>query len=972
MDELFRREYLVRLPLPLAQLYSRTHNAKQARARHDYAFYLCESLIKLATTPLAATYLDEAARGETRNAAIDERLPCLRLPSLGHWMGLLRDLAKHFGTRDDADLHPLGHLWNQLNAKRRDWDNVLALFQRIKNGPDGESSNSKSCSALEVFDALVQYRNTVFGHGASRVESFYEQEMGPLLLPAVTELLADGVLDLLGPPGSQLIFLTEIRVAGDNQAEVDLRRLVGRESERAEPIRVSVDEASALAPNCVAVQWPGRALPQRLDPLLAFRETELTEEVLFLNRDRSGKHVEYLSYTTGQTVRDPEMEPAMARMLGSVTANQHVAAQAEATPAETQASDDTDPGTTSDTSAGHKVGMPRVHDFEILAELGRGGMGVVYLAKQLSLGRIVALKTIAAELLDDEMALARFRREMRVLGRCDHPNIVKVFSCGALPDGQLYYAMEYVPGADLEQVWRELAQNPQEATVGNHSWTWAVRSASHKQLEQATKKMAGSDTKLDFSRQASTSILPTVNQATDNASPARNTPEAPTTSLPLDNDDEDIQTYQRRIASLMRDAASALQAVHDQGVIHRDVKLANLILTADGSRVVLMDFGLAKGQSVALTVSGTGGLLGTLRYSAPEQLAAANMQVGPAVDVRGLGVTMWELLTKRRLFADAEDERQLASWVLNHDVPALRTVDPRLSAELESITEKATERNFESRIQQAGQLAEYLQAFLDGKPVVIGKPKAFADFVSRMAVPIVILATLLPNAAAGAFNLFYNRDQIIRLVAAESLNVFWTTQTIINAIAYPIGIFLVGWFTMKAVRPIQRLSKNEAVDAQDLAKARRHSLFIGHYASLTGIALWALAGVTYPVAIHLAAGKMPPSAYVHFFVSLLLCGLVAAAYPFFVNTWFTLTMVYPRLAGGSVYSSQDRHAFERLNALTWRYFMCAAAVPMFTVAILATINSESRLALGVFGLGGLVGFFAIAPIFRKLLTRLST
>ena len=84
-------------------------------------------------------------------------------------------------------------------------------------------------------------------------------------------------------------------------------------------------------------------------------------------------------------------------------------------------------------------------------------MGVVYLARQLSLGRLVALKMLPADLAGDEVALARFRREMRLLARCDHPNIVKVLASGTMPDGQLYYAMEYVPGCDLEQVWRELA-----------------------------------------------------------------------------------------------------------------------------------------------------------------------------------------------------------------------------------------------------------------------------------------------------------------------------------------------------------------------------------------------------------------------------------------------------------------------------------------------------------------------------------
>jgi len=138
---------------------------------------------------------------------VDRPLAHLTLPSLGHWLALLRESARHFGNRVDAASHPLGHLWEQLSTKRREWDGVLALFRRIKNGPDGQPTNAKSCSALELFDALVQYRNTVFGHGASRVASFYEKEMGSLLLPAVSDLLADGVLDILGPKGSRLVFL---------------------------------------------------------------------------------------------------------------------------------------------------------------------------------------------------------------------------------------------------------------------------------------------------------------------------------------------------------------------------------------------------------------------------------------------------------------------------------------------------------------------------------------------------------------------------------------------------------------------------------------------------------------------------------------------------------------------------------------------------------------------------------------------
>src|SRR5262249_58527737 len=102
------------------------------------------------------------------------------------------------------------------------------------------------------------------------------------------------------------------------------------------------------------------------------------------------------------------------------------------------------------------AGWP-VGDYEILGEIGRGGMGVVYLARQVSLGRLVALKMLPADLAGDEVALARFRREVRALVRCDHPHIIKVLASGTLPDGRLYYSMEYVPGCDLDLVWQELA-----------------------------------------------------------------------------------------------------------------------------------------------------------------------------------------------------------------------------------------------------------------------------------------------------------------------------------------------------------------------------------------------------------------------------------------------------------------------------------------------------------------------------------
>lgn len=311
----FHRDFLVRLPLPLAQLYSRAYNAADGRTRHDACFYLFEALVKLASCPLIAAYLDAIALGSPRDETIDELLGNLALPSLGHWVGILRELSKHFDGRADSDTHPMGHIWGQLSCKRRDLTHMAALYRRIKNGPDGQLAGDRSCSILQLIDALVQYRNTVFGHGAGRAASFYEQEMGPLLFPAVNEVLREGVLDLFGRPGSRLVYLAEMRTVEDGKVKLELLDLVGLHGERA-ALRLNSREVAELVPNRVAVIWPGRAVPTLLDPLLVYRQNEYGGETLFFNRNRGGNQLEYLSYCTGQTDTDKRSGEAMSQMLG--------------------------------------------------------------------------------------------------------------------------------------------------------------------------------------------------------------------------------------------------------------------------------------------------------------------------------------------------------------------------------------------------------------------------------------------------------------------------------------------------------------------------------------------------------------------------------------------------------------------------------------------------------------------------------
>ncbi|MEM9021205.1 MAG: protein kinase [Planctomycetota bacterium] len=719
MSDQFRREYLLRLPLPLAQLYSRAHNAKDTRTRHDNCYYIFESLIKLTACPLIGAYIDDLKAGKPHVQAVDRALAHLALPSLGQWVAMLRELSRHYGNDDSHKGHPLRLIWRQLNRKHAKAQSpaILGLYRRIKHGPDGKLSGESTCTLLDLFDKVVRYRNDVVGHGGPRFDHFFEKEMGPLMFPAVNEVLEEGTLDPLGPAGTRLVYLTEMRMIEEGKYEVAMRELIGLQGERSAPMTFDADLAETLAPRHgsfpgLALIWPGHAAPLRLGPMMRFRESEVADEVLLLNRDRGGRQVEYLSYTTGRTERDAEMAGAMAMILSRVTSRDISEDQVKEFEASSRSEGDSIEALVGDSRLSDGR-APRLGDYELLAELGRGGMGVVYLARQSSLGRVVALKTLPGDLSSNERALARFRREMRVLGSCEHPNIVKLLDSGTLADGQIYYTMEYVPGADLEQVWKELSKS-----AGNSDVTSTPGTAFASALDAASHSKR-SEVKTRYQR----TVNPLGRQFDDDGE-KMDLPDLPLPDLPqvLRDEGGDYRQDLRHILGLMSDACRALHTVHQQGVIHRDVSPGNLMVTPDGQRIVLMDFGLAKGGGASQTVSVGAGFMGKLRYAAPEQLASAVLDIGPAADVRGLGATLWEMITHKRLFEDAQDERSLATMIHQRDVPRLREVDPGFDRDLEAIVARACERESPKRIQSAEDLADYLDMYLMGEPLPIRPP----------------------------------------------------------------------------------------------------------------------------------------------------------------------------------------------------------------------------------------------------------
>ena len=248
-------------------------------------------------------------------------------------------------------------------------------------------------------------------------------------------------------------------------------------------------------------------------------------------------------------------------------------------------------------------------DFRILREIGRGGMGVVYEAMQISLGRHVALKVCPLGAQMNPRSRERFRRESRAAAMMHHTNIVPVFAVGE-ENGMLYYAMQYIRGATLNEVIVELKPL---LNVGNTSVVSNVDAASVAQslVQSATLEAPSGATSSTKGLVATTNIV----SASENSGPA----DLSRVSLPGQKSGVSNTTasgdYWRSVAQIGVQITEALDYAHGTNTLHRDIKPANLMIDYHGT-VWVMDFGLAKSmEEEDLTM--TGEMVGTLRYMAP-------------------------------------------------------------------------------------------------------------------------------------------------------------------------------------------------------------------------------------------------------------------------------------------------------------------------------------------------------------------
>jgi serine/threonine protein kinase len=317
----------------------------------------------------------------------------------------------------------------------------------------------------------------------------------------------------------------------------------------------------------------------------------------------------------------------------------------------------------------------RLGDFEILRELGRGGMGVVYEARQVSLNRKVALKVLAGSLGLTAKAVERFHREAEAAAKLHHTNIVPVYATGE-ENGTHFYAMELIDGPSLDLVIKQLRRASQQPASGDSTSRQGTDSPNSPHLA-ATGPYVGDSSPL----------------------------QVPTSSA-LSSDSQ----YFDNVARMIADVADALDHAHKNGVIHRDVKPSNLLLSSAG-RLSMNDFGLARVlEQPGMTM--TGEFVGTPAYMSPEQVTAGRIPLDHRTDIYSLGATLYECLTLEPPYRGKSRDELLAQ-IVHKEPRSPRRIHRRVPVDLETICLKCLEKDPDRRYQSAGELREDLRRYVN-------------------------------------------------------------------------------------------------------------------------------------------------------------------------------------------------------------------------------------------------------------------
>jgi serine/threonine protein kinase len=559
-------------------------------------------------------------------------------------------------------------------------------------------------------------------------------------------------------------------------------------------------------------------------------------------------------------------------------------------------------------------------DFQLLQHLGEGGFARVFLARQISMRQLVAVKISADK-----------GSEPQTLRELDHPHIVRVYDQRRLPErGVRIMSMQYVAGGTLKDVVERVKFRLPTERRGRlllEAVDEAVRRGGQPPLSDSPDRRALAD-----------SPWPEV------------------------------------VCWLGMQLAEALDYAHRHGVLHRDVKPANVLLAADGAPK-LADFNISSSET-SLDTADEAFVGGSLAYMAPEHLVAFDTQNGALVsascDLYSLAVLLWELLHGTRPFSDvrADDlETVLREMIAQREAgpPPHTTRDgSSLLYILERVLRRCLAPRPEDRYPTAARLARELRISLNpvARDILQSRPHDWRHWARRHPVLAGVAVGFVPHSIATLFVFAYAQSEIVPYMT-EAQQQFWQLQKIAGAaVGYAIGGLLIarlGWRMDRAARP----SGGGAPVKEQIDWARRRALSIDLFAAGFGVAIWIAVGVLY--AINMAwIGGMGISSYVHVVLAQTIAGCIAVVYPALGSAIVSLRAFYPNLVFRTPGDVDDRDDLTRLAGRAANILLLAGAIPFLALLFYTFVGAESKLIVAALAVAGLLGLFVAARMSRMV------
>ncbi|MBB5916968.1 serine/threonine protein kinase [Nocardia transvalensis] len=567
-----------------------------------------------------------------------------------------------------------------------------------------------------------------------------------------------------------------------------------------------------------------------------------------------------------------------------------------------------------------------IDDFDLLLPLGQGAFARVFLARQRSLGRLVAVK-----ISHDRGS------EPQTLAQLDHDHIVRVFDQRQITDQHLKLMyMQYIPGGTLLGVLRILRRTP---------------------LERRSGRL----------------LLEAIDAASTTGGVLEPQPSATRSEL-------ERLTWPETVAWLGSRLAAALDYANHRGVLHRDIKPANVLLTADG-HPKLADFNISFSRHLpgANPVAYFGG---SLPYMSPEQLAACHPQLEATAadldtrsDLYALAVVLWELLTGRIPFDDGhaagESEHSLNAMIERRRVPVSAEAEDALPPDCPAVLRHALltclSPDPADRYASGTELAHQLELSQDRAARDLVDPPAHSlrARLKMRPMPVVTLSSLLGQLLAGVFLAAHNLRLIRHELGTDAATELTRLGYLVIVIAYPLAIGLLLYWCRLVILVPDGLRRGRQFDERTLAKARNDSLACGDRIAVMTFAGWIGAMGIFLAKLY-SLGSMPAGFTVNLIASNLVAAAVAVVYTYFPVTFFMLRWYYPGMVAAGRTTAADGIRLHRLVRRSRVYLGVAASVPLAGVPAGLVFLTPPQQQLVISSIVGLCvgGLFAFAIALR--------